>query len=153
MPDIIPYNADNIIEIPDSGDPREDSNWNIRIIKSLLQGLSSLSDVIFNSLRLTTVLRFDAFGPIMRCHTEATGTPTTDGFRISYEQDYDGTGIDFLVVEKTDGNATDPDGGIVFVMTGNDGIRQEVLKLQGDGTITISGNLVVSGTINGTTIP
>ena len=67
-----------------------------------------------------------------------SGAPGDDAFRIKYDPDFLGTGTeDYLVIEKTDGNAADPDGGIAFVNTGNDDQAQTSMIIKGDGNIGI----------------
>lgn len=69
--------------------------------------------------------------------TNQSGTPDGDGFRIRYEAAYGGGTADYLIIEKTDGNQTSPDGGIIFVLTGNDGVVEESLEIGGDGVVKI----------------
>lgn len=121
--------------------------------KAVLEAISSGSAMPGDGrLRLNGSLDFEAVGVHIHCRTSPTGTPDGDGYRISLENDYDGADLDFLVIEKTDGNFSAVDGGIAFVMTGNDGVRREILRIT-DAGVEITGNLIVSGTINGTSIP
>lgn len=74
-----------------------------------------------------------------------------------------GDSNDFLVIEKTDANQADPDGGIVFKMVGNTSTTPVttypfVIRGDGDvgiGTLTpnekleVNGNVLVSGGVNG----
>ncbi len=70
--------------------------------------------------------------------TQETGTPTSgDGWRLVYDQSYNGGSADFLVFEKTDGNQTNPDGGFAFLLTGNDGIQEESLVITGAGYVEV----------------
>ena len=69
--------------------------------------------------------------------TNQSGAPNGDGFRIRYEAAYGGGSADYLVIEKTDGNQTSPDGGIIFVLTGNDGVVEESIEIEGDGDVAI----------------
>ncbi len=59
----------------------------------------------------------------------------TDNFRIRYDNDLFGTNLDGLIIEKTDGNSTYPDGGIMFANTGNDNIVDVSMVIRGDGKI------------------
>ena len=70
-------------------------------------------------------------------HTNPGGTPDGDGFRVYYENSFFGSGQDAMVVEKTDGNQANPDGGIAFVNTGNDGDRNTAMSIRGDGNVGI----------------
>lgn len=69
--------------------------------------------------------------------TNASGPPTGDGFRIRYDDNFFGTNADGLIVEKTDGNHPNPDGGIAFVNTGSDGISETALVIRGSGNVGI----------------
>lgn len=62
------------------------------------------------------------------------GTPSGDAFRMRF-QNYTSVGPfnDFLIFEKTDGNDPDPDGGILFLNTGEDGIEEPSLVIRGTG--------------------
>ncbi len=75
-------------------------------------------------------------GTILFADTNESGTPTSDGFRMRYENNFAGIG-DALIFEKTDGNGVDPDGGIAFVNTGNDGVVETLLFLDGNGRVGI----------------
>ena len=66
-----------------------------------------------------------------------SGTPTTDAFRLRSSNNEFGSSLDALVIEKTDGNNADPDGGIHFVMTGNDGIQESAMAIRGTGNVGI----------------
>lgn len=69
--------------------------------------------------------------------TNPSGTPDGDGYRFRYDPTYagySGTG-DFFIYEKTDGNAANPDGGFLWVFTGNDGVVEESLEIGGDGNM------------------
>jgi hypothetical protein len=48
--------------------------------------------------------------------------PTLDGFRFRFDWDYRAINDDYLIIEKTDGQSNDPDGGIVFQNTGADNV-------------------------------
>ena len=66
-------------------------------------------------------------------NTGPTGIPTIgDGFRIRTEEGYFGSTNDALIFEKTDFNNPNPDGGIVFANTGNDGVVEAALVIRGD---------------------
>ncbi len=65
------------------------------------------------------------------------GTPSGDGFRLRYDADFFGTYQDALVIEKTDGNQDDPDGGVAFVNTGADGVEQAAMVIRGGGNVGI----------------
>ena len=87
-------------------------------------------------------------------NTNESGTPSGDGFRIRYDNDFYGSTCDALIIEKTDWNQTDPDGGISFVNTGSDGIVEPALTIRGNGNVGIgslitnpSEKLVVGGNI------
>ncbi len=69
--------------------------------------------------------------------TNASGPPTGGGFRIRYDDNFFGTNADGLIVEKTDSNHPNPDGGIAFVNTGSDGISETALVIRGSGNVGI----------------
>jgi hypothetical protein len=69
--------------------------------------------------------------------TNESGNPSNDGFRIRYDGDFYGPYGDALILEKTDGNQADPDGGISFVNTGNDGVVEPTLTIRGNGNVGI----------------
>jgi hypothetical protein len=69
--------------------------------------------------------------------TNEAGVPNGDGFRLRYEESFFGANQDALLIEKTDGNASDPDGGIAFVNTGNDGVVDTALAIKGNGFVGI----------------
>jgi hypothetical protein len=77
--------------------------------------------------------------PLLRFGTNASGIPNGDGFRMKYVPDFFGAGgtYDYLVFEKTDGNSNDPDGGIAFVNTGNDGLVEYAMVIKGDNKVAI----------------
>jgi len=76
-------------------------------------------------------------GTILYGRTSSTGTPTSDGFRVRYDGQFWGTTRDVLIIEKTDGNADSPDGGIAFVNTGQDGIEDTAMVIRGNGNVGI----------------
>lgn len=63
------------------------------------------------------------------------GNVNADRAKIYYDGDYIGTFNDFLVIEKTDLNDADPDGGIVFTMKGSDNVRENALIIRGNGRV------------------
>jgi hypothetical protein len=65
------------------------------------------------------------------------GTPGWDRFRIRYDDNFYGTYLDALIIEKTDYNHADPDGGISFVNTGSDGVVEPALTIRGNGNVGI----------------
>ncbi len=66
-----------------------------------------------------------------------TGVSPKDGYRIKYSTNITGEANDFLVFEKLDGNSFNPDGGIAFTNTGNDGVEEIALAIRGQGNIGI----------------
>lgn len=74
---------------------------------------------------------------LMYHNTTASGNPTGDGFRLRYTTSVLGSFHDALVIEKTDGNHNPPDGGVVFVNTGDDGNEVVALVIRGNGRIGI----------------
>jgi hypothetical protein len=82
-------------------------------------------------------VRLSGSGALLFHNTSASGLPTGDGFRMRYENNFFGTNKDALVIEKTDGNDADPDGGIAFVNTGNDGVFEPALVIRGDGKVGV----------------
>lgn len=68
---------------------------------------------------------------------------TADRARMYYDNDFIGTYNDFLVIEKTDLNDNDPDGGIVFTNKGADNIRELAMVIRGDGHVGIQLNTPV----------
>lgn len=111
--------------------------------------------------------RLDAFGPIRWTNgftagmahdgtvlygvTNMNGTPInnpllndSDGFRIRFENDFAGVNIDSWIFEKTDGNDVDPDGSIVFMNTGNDGVKELAMIIEGNNDIGIGPDYVAN---------
>ncbi|MBA7482289.1 hypothetical protein ES707_17775 [subsurface metagenome] len=76
-------------------------------------------------------------GTILYGNVNPIGTPTTDGFRVRQDGGFFGGTGDALVIEKTDGNANSPDGGIAFVNTGQDGIEDTAMVIRGNGNVGI----------------
>jgi len=76
-------------------------------------------------------------GTILYGDVNPIGTPTRDGFRIRQDGGFFGESRDALVIEKTDGNADSPDGGIAFVNTGQDGIEDTAMVIRGSGNVGI----------------
>ncbi len=64
-----------------------------------------------------------------------SGGITSDRAKIYYEDHPFGTHGDALIIEKTDANQTDPDGGIIFANTGADNIRSIDMVLRGNGAL------------------
>src|SRR5688500_13587757 len=104
----------DIVLLPDAGDPRPIVNANFAVCEELLptsNGKDVLDAISSGSampgdgrLRLNGSLDFEDDGVHIHCRTTPTGTPDGDGYRIALEDDYGGGTIDFLVIEKTDGN-------------------------------------------------
>ncbi|NEQ89132.1 MAG: hypothetical protein F6K26_57460, partial [Moorea sp. SIO2I5] len=129
------------------------------------------NDLTVGGLRATTLevsgaLKLATTGTQIFHSTNESGTPSGDGFRFRYDSNFFGTNLDALVIEKTDGNGSNPDGGIAFVNTGNDGVVETALVIRGNsnvgigttnpshkldvrGSVNINGNLNVTGSIAG----
>ncbi|MDJ0594329.1 MAG: hypothetical protein QNJ72_30865 [Pleurocapsa sp. MO_226.B13] len=110
-------------------------------------GINASGTIQANTLNLPTT------GTQIFHNTNESGTPDGDGFRLRYDNNFFGTNQDALVIEKTDGNNLDPDGGIVVVNTGNDGVVETALVIRGNGNVGIGTNspaqkLDVSGSVN-----
>ena len=65
------------------------------------------------------------------------GNVGTDGAKFYYDAAFFGTYLDALVIEKTDHNDSDPDGGIVFTNKGSDNTREVSMVIRGDGKVGI----------------
>jgi microcystin-dependent protein len=65
----------------------------------------------------------------------ASGAPTLDGFRFRHDVNYFSATQDALIIEKTDSNQNDPDGGIAFLNTGMDGVAEPSLIIKGNGNV------------------
>ncbi len=65
------------------------------------------------------------------------GDAAGDRARIYYDGALVGTENDFLVIEKTDGNSADPDGGIAFTNKGSDNVRKTAMVIRGTGNVGI----------------
>lgn len=79
-----------------------------------------------------------------------TGTPSEDGFRIQWDNDFTAPNNDYLVIDKTDGNSLIPDGGIAFTNTGSDGVRRLSGAINGNGQLDWWGSLVAHGSFEST---
>ena len=64
------------------------------------------------------------------------GNVSGDRARIYYDTSFIGTG-DYLVIEKTDGNNANPDGGIAFTNKGSDNITEASVVIRGNGKVGI----------------
>lgn len=65
---------------------------------------------------------------------------TADQARIYYKNDFPNGSNDALIIEKTDGNQPNPDGGVYFINTGNDNIKQTALAIRGSGNVGVGTN-------------
>lgn len=65
---------------------------------------------------------------------------TADQARIYYKNDFPNGSNDALIIEKTDGNQPNPDGGVYFLNTGNDNIKETAMAIRGSGNIGIATN-------------
>lgn len=74
---------------------------------------------------------------VLYADANASNTPAEDSFRIRYDADFFGATTDALIIEKTDGNGSDPDGGIAFLNTGNDGNQDVSMVIRGSGKVGI----------------
>lgn len=113
--------------------------------------LPNLDDRTYDDLVQEALSMIPTYAPDFIFHSSnESGPPTGDGFRLRYDSNFFGSNQDGLVIEKTDGNAGNPDGGIAFVNTGNDGIEQTSLVIRGTGNVGIgtknpTAKLVVTG--------
>ncbi|NEO46957.1 MAG: tail fiber domain-containing protein [Moorea sp. SIO4A3] len=96
-------------------------------------------------LEVAGALKLATTGTQIFYSTNESGTPTGDGFRLRYDNNFFGTNQDALVIEKTDGNNPNPDGGIAFVNTGNDGVVETALVIKGNGNVGIGTTSPASG--------
>lgn len=60
------------------------------------------------------------------------GNITADRAKMYYDNNFFATNYDALVIEKTDGNNADPDGGFAFTMKGNDNVREVAMSIRGN---------------------
>ncbi|MFB6212301.1 MAG: hypothetical protein ABEI53_00575, partial [Candidatus Magasanikbacteria bacterium] len=58
-----------------------------------------------------------------------------DKARMYYDGDFISNNGDYLVIEKTDANQDDPDGGIAFTNRGGDGARETSMRITGSGDL------------------
>ena len=109
------------------------------------------SDPLILSTNATERLRIDTSGTLHLKNSTATangnsliyfnnettnsGAPSTDGAIVKYlTSEFGGsttTGVDGLIIEKTDANTSMPDGGIAFTRRGSDGVRSYDLTISG----------------------
>ena len=66
-----------------------------------------------------------------------SGAPSSDGALFRYDNNFFGTAQDALVIEKTDTNGNDPDGGIAFTNRGADGVVESSMVIKGNGKVGI----------------
>ncbi len=64
--------------------------------------------------------------------------PSTDGARIHLDENFGGASSDFLLIEKTDVNGLQPDGGIAFTNRGSDNVRNLSMAIRGSGNVGIN---------------
>jgi len=88
-------------------------------------------------LEVAGAIKVPAVGTLIFNDPNEAGTPGWDGFRIRYQDNFYGTYLDALIIEKTDYNHADPDGGISFVNTGSDGVVEPALTIRGNGNVGI----------------
>ncbi|MBL9001461.1 MAG: hypothetical protein JNK25_10025 [Phycisphaerae bacterium] len=69
--------------------------------------------------------------------TPTSGAGPSDGFRIRLDDSSLVAGNDYFVMEKTDGNAADPDGGFAWRLTGSDNVPNNAMVLTGAGFLGI----------------
>ena len=79
---------------------------------------------------------------ILYHRSNESGNPsgTSDGFRIRFNNDFFAANYDALVIEKTDSNQVIPDGGIAFVNTGSNGVKNTAMVIRGSGNVGIGTN-------------
>lgn len=65
------------------------------------------------------------------------GNVTNDAAHFYWDGDFGGQYSDFLLLEKTDGNQVDPDGGIAFTNKGSDNIRELAMIIRGNNRVGI----------------
>ena len=100
-------------------------------------GLTGLSVSDEGVIRFNGPVHYNNNGTIWYQNTVPEGIPSNDGYRVRWEHDYFSTNAEALLIEKTDGNAANPDGGIVFVNTGNDGVEEPALTIRGNGHLSV----------------
>ncbi|AOY79960.2 hypothetical protein BJP36_08525 [Moorena producens JHB] len=113
----------------------------------------TVGGLLTTTLEVSGALKLATTGTQIFHNTNASGTPTGDGFRLRYDNNFFGSNQDALVIEKTDFNNPKPDGGIAFVNTANDGVVETALVIRGSGNVGIGTNnpiqkLEVAGTVN-----
>ncbi|NQT96302.1 MAG: tail fiber domain-containing protein [Candidatus Marinimicrobia bacterium] len=79
-----------------------------------------------------------ASGTLITNTTETGGGG--DAFRIRYDNHLFGSNLDGLIFEKLDENGSYPDGGMMFVNTGESGVAVPALSIRGNGNIGIGIN-------------
>lgn len=65
----------------------------------------------------------------------ANSNTSGDRARFYYDGAFGGVNNDYLIIEKTDGNQLDPDGGIAFTNKGSDNVRELSMIIRGNGRI------------------
>jgi hypothetical protein len=88
-------------------------------------------------LEVAGAIKGQPSGVILFNDPNEVGMPGGDKFRIIYNDNFYGPSLDALIIEKTDVNNLDPDGGISFVNTGSDGVVEPALTIRGSGNVGI----------------
>ncbi len=107
--------------------------WNERVVigKTVLEELAVNGSIKQSGPQTSTILYHG---------TNEAGIPTTDGFRMRYDDNFFGGDKDALVIEKTDGNHDVVDGGVAFVNTNQNGEVKTAMVIGGGGYVGIGTN-------------
>ncbi|MGH1336700.1 MAG: tail fiber domain-containing protein [Aureispira sp.] len=113
------------------------TDWNTLTINTVSKHVGIGTDVPDQRLDIVGggIQLNDTFGIGFLGEIPANSNVSGDRARFYWDGDYAGMYSDFLMIEKTDGNQVDPDGGIAFINKGSDNVRDLAMIIRGNGRV------------------